>query len=224
MRRVRLGSESIWLNVCAVGMAVVAGGCAPDPNADVGSTTQKFAIAAQIWDGTCVPEYFTNPPGSGVVTTCSYPRRNGPPTTSMHCCPYRYAMSGLYNQSNDFKCSQIIPDNVAEVDCYEEDTNTRSLSGSPAMRACPVNYYMKGFYAGSGSKLICCLEPNLRQGSRLDGKPLSTTLEVHHFGNSPTAGNCSFDHTVHVCQLGGGPQSEVMVGVHINNEDFICEW
>lgn len=211
MRNVTICGERLRLGACVLGVLLTIGACSETVE-QVESTSRDFTLSRTYWDGNC------NAVGP---TTCSARGpSNTPPTTSMHCCLPGYAMTGLYNASNQFKCSQIVPSGQTESQCTEYDGTWRVLDGSPQMRACPQGMYMKGLHSGQG-KIICCSYPG---GSglgiaRLDGKPNATTLDIAGFDD-----NCSLYHTVHVCQLpSAGNPTEVMVGVHLNNEDFICE-
>jgi len=168
-------------------------GCG-DAQEATATSSQSLVVNFGSWD---------DPPCSGIAT-CTM---SG---VTMHCCQPGWAMRGAYFSANSFMCGQLMSD-FQEHGCYLDSTTVRNN-----MKACPVGYYMKGHHAAQ-NKSICCQYMTGNQGtiSRVDGDN-ETANAV--FGAKCNGACPGFYCSGHACF-----SNEVMVGVHIGNNDFLCE-
>lgn len=141
----------------------------------------------------------------------------------MHCCPQGYAMAGAYFASDSLYCAKLM-DPSLENGCYVEKTNLRQ-----GMRACLPGYYMRGYHQNLAWATCCAFQPdNSPSMERLDGNPPNniwtgppanggTTPWMGTPGLDPDFSLCDFYEWTHQCYT-----NEVMTGVHVNYNLFLC--
>lgn len=193
---------------------VVLGGCVGE-EAPVDTTQSALSIGPKIWD--------QQPWGQMCnmeLQTCTM---DG---VTMHCCPTEWAMVGAHFAWNEFRCGYI----GGPESCFLDTSTVRN-----GMKACPVGSYMKGHHKGQ-NKSICCNYPSgkVATSSRIDGDNEPANQAAGTVVLMTQTNPCCYigikgcmSCPVLTCEDWSSGHScfdnEVMVGVHIANNYFICE-
>jgi hypothetical protein len=127
----------------------------------------------------------------------------------MHCCPDGYAMQGAYLASNMFRCARL----MSIVTPGSENSQCKVDYGTQRnnMHACQSGYYMKGLNVGA-NQLTCCPWPEPFTGEYVDA---NGSTQYHSPGWNVSAHTCT-DYG------GGGGEENVMTGIRVDQNTFLC--
>lgn len=195
------------MKVLGFALMVTAGamlGCDGGEPEEVTKKTQGlFSYGGPFWDN--------GHPGSGYCNNapvCTY--GDGVGNVTMHCCPAGYAMQGAHFSTNSFRCVKLMESQ------YEQNCRLDRYTGRNGMKACPEGSYLKGHSVATNTS-VCCnyLVDNVPWMTEVNGDNEPATQAYGATINGACPGGVGYGHA---CK-----PNQVMVGIHIGNNDFLCE-
>lgn len=194
-------------------------GCGIEPDVNETQVEAKQAALGTTndsslnWGGIC-----NGFPGS--PTTCEVRDVNGNNPTTMHCCPPEMGMEGFYQATDTFFCRGF-PSGQGAVGNKRTNCKWRNSAQTVdgrTMLSCNYGEYMIGYHH-SLNRVACC--PTNTQVFRYvdgDNEPKRQTAWLP-IARGFLGGYCDVDSASHTCNPAMG---ELMSGIHVNNNWFIC--